>query len=86
MREMIIVERQTDMAQTIELAANRARYDECAKKLLTYKAIIAWILKACTKEFSQYSVKFICDNCLNGNRIFALKRCCQEVKSRYSLL
>lgn len=67
LREMIIVERQTDMAQTIELAANRARYDECAKKLLTYKAIIAWILKACTKEFSQYSVKFICDNCLNGN-------------------
>ena len=54
-------------SQTIELAADRARYDECAKKLLTYKAVIAWILKACTKEFSQYSVKFICDNCLNEN-------------------
>ena len=54
-------------SQTIELAADRARYDECAKKLLTYKAVIAWILKSCTKEFSQYSVKFICDNCLNEN-------------------
>lgn len=59
--------RQTDMAQTIELAADRARYDECAKKLLTYKAVIAWILKSCTKEFSQYSVKFICENCLKEN-------------------
>lgn len=37
------------------------------EKLLTYKAVIAWILKSCTKEFSQYSVKFICDNCLNEN-------------------
>lgn len=61
------MERQTDIAQTIELAADRARYDECAKKLLTYKAVIAWILKSCTKEFSQYSVKFICNNCLNEN-------------------
>ena len=47
--------RQTDMAQMIELAADRARYDECAKKLLTYKAVIAWILKSCTKEFSRYA-------------------------------
>lgn len=59
--------RQTDMAQMIELAADRARYDECAKKLLTYKAVIAWILKSCTKEFSRYSVKFICENCLKEN-------------------
>ena len=27
------MERQTDIAQTIELAADRARYDECAKKI-----------------------------------------------------
>lgn len=51
----------------IDLAADRARYDECVKKILTYKAVIAWILKSCTKEFSQYSVNFICDNCLKEN-------------------
>ena len=45
----------------------RAKYDECAKKILTYKAIIAWILKSCTKEFSQYSVNFICNNCLKDD-------------------
>ena len=64
---MTSIVHQTDLAQTIDLAAGRARYDECAKKLLTYKAVAAWILKSCTKEFSQYSVKFICENCLKGN-------------------
>ena len=64
---MNIIVRQTNLAQTIDLADDRARYDECAKKLLTYKAIIAWILKSCTKEFSQYSVKFICDKCLSDD-------------------
>ena len=58
---------QTELAQTIDLAAKRARYDECAKKILTYKAVVAWILKSCTKKFSQYSVKFICENYLRGN-------------------
>ncbi|MEF2693243.1 MAG: hypothetical protein U0O03_00175 [Blautia wexlerae] len=53
---MTSIVHQTDLAQTIDLAAERARYDECAKKLLTYKAVAAWILKSCTKEFSQYSV------------------------------
>lgn len=56
--------RQTDMAHTIDIASNRAKYDECAKKLLTYKAVIAWILKSCTKEFSEYSVQYICEHCL----------------------
>ena len=56
--------RQTGLAQAIDIAGNRAKYDECAKKLLSYKAILAWILKSCTKEFSQYEVQYICDNCL----------------------
>jgi hypothetical protein len=58
------MERQTNIAQTIDVAADLARYDECAKKLLSYKVIVAWILKSCTKEFSQYSVQFIMDNCI----------------------
>lgn len=57
--------RPTDMAQMIDLAAERARYDTCAKKLLTFQAVIAWILKSCTKEFSPYSVAYICQNCLH---------------------
>ena len=65
--EVIVILKQTNIAHTIDLTADRAKYDECAKKLLTYNAVIAWILKACTKEFSQYSVQFICDNCLTGD-------------------
>ena len=58
--------RETDMAQTIDMASDKARYDECAKKLLSYKAVIAWILKSCVKEFSQYSIEFIMEHCLKG--------------------
>ena len=64
---MGIIVRQTNLAQTIDLISDRAKYDECAKKILTYRAIIAWILKSCTKEFSQYSVNFICNNCLKDD-------------------
>ena len=64
---MIVILKQTNIAHTIDLTADRAKYDECAKKLLIYNAVIAWILKSCTKEFSQYSVQFICDNCLTGD-------------------
>lgn len=60
------MKKQTNLAQTIDLADNRARYDECAKKLLAYQSIIAWILKSCTNEFSQYSILYICENCLKG--------------------
>lgn len=58
--------RQTSLAQTIDLAADKIRYDECAKKVLSYRAIIAWILKYCTKEFSKYTVSYIYENCLPG--------------------
>ena len=58
------MKRPTALAQTIDLAADRARYDACAKKLLTYSSIIAWILKSCTREFSQYSVSYIAEHCL----------------------
>ena len=61
--------RQTGLAQAIDIAENRAKYDECAKKLLSYKAIIAWILKSCTKEFSQYGVQYICCLLYTSKRI-----------------
>jgi hypothetical protein len=50
----------------IEVIADRARYDECAKKILAFKAVIAWILRSCTKEFAGYSVSYIMEHCLDG--------------------
>ena len=60
----VLMIRQTGLAQAIDIAGNCAKYDKCAKKLLSYKAIIVWILKSCTKEFSRYSVRYICENYL----------------------
>ena len=60
------MERQTDLAEAIDTVADGARYDNCAKKLLAFKAIDAWILKYCTKEFSFYSVEYIMEHCMTG--------------------
>ena len=48
------------------MVADKAQYDRCAKKLLAFKAIDAWILKTCVKEFFPYSVEYITDHCLSG--------------------
>lgn len=45
------MERQTALAEAIDTVADKAKYDRCAKKLLSFKAIDAWILKTCVKEF-----------------------------------
>ena len=60
------MERQTDLAEALDIVADKAKYDECAKKLLSFKAIDAWILKYCTAEFSLYSIEYIMEHCLPG--------------------
>lgn len=61
------MERQTDLAEAIDTVADKAKYDRCAKKLLAFKAIDAWILKSCVKEFYSYSVDYISEHCMSGN-------------------
>lgn len=58
------MQRQTQIGQAIDTVGNKAQYDNCAKKLLAFRAIDAWILKTCTKEFSGYSVSYICEHCI----------------------
>lgn len=60
------MERQTALAETIDTVADKAKYDRCAKKLLSFKAIDAWILKTCVKEFSLFSVDYISEHCMSG--------------------
>ena len=60
------MERQTDLAEAIDMVSDKAQYDRCAKKLLAFKAIDAWILKTCVKEFYPYSVEYITERCLSG--------------------
>lgn len=60
------MERQTALAEAIDTVADKAKYDRCAKKLLSFKSIDAWILKTCVKEFSQFSVDYISEHCMSG--------------------
>jgi hypothetical protein len=78
--------RQTNLAQTIDVAAARARYDECAKKLLSYQVIAAWILRSCVKEFSQNSVQYIMDNCLKEKPEISTRAVHQDHPDRQKLL
>ncbi|MGN0906867.1 MAG: hypothetical protein ACI4NM_06945 [Bullifex sp.] len=55
----------TAMAQSIELAGSSARYDRCAKNIIGYRAVSAWILKTCAREFSQCDVKHIAESCIS---------------------
>lgn len=61
------MERQTALAEAIDIVADKAKYDQCAKKLLSYKAIDAWILKSCVQEFADSDVDYISSHCLIGD-------------------
>ncbi len=61
------MERQTNLAEIIDAAANRAQYDAGAKRILAFKAVDAWILKTCVKEFYPYSVEYISEHCLGDD-------------------
>ncbi len=61
------MEQQSALAESIDIVADKAKYDQCAKKLLSYKAIDAWILKSCVAEFADSDVEYISRYCLPGN-------------------
>ncbi|MCI7605953.1 MAG: hypothetical protein MSS69_04275 [Spirochaetales bacterium] len=52
----------TSLAETMKLVEDRERYDACAKKIISHKAIIEWILKTCTWEFKVYEVDYIAEH------------------------
>jgi hypothetical protein len=45
-----MAERETEFAQVISTSGDHAKYNDCAKKLVAYKAIIAWIK---TKDYGR---------------------------------
>lgn len=42
---------ETTIAQSINVADEKAKYDAACKRLLSEKIILAWIMKHCMKEF-----------------------------------
>ena len=57
--------RATGIASLVDAAGSDARYDSEAKKLLSHKAFVAWILKYAVEEFSHLDVGFIAENCIS---------------------
>ena len=45
-------------------------YDEACKQVLANKMILAWILKACVREYSDCDIKEIADKYIEGSRRF----------------
>ena len=62
-----MTKQQTGLAETLDMAAEKAKCDHCAKKILAFKAVSAWIVKDCVKEFSDCSVDYISEHCLSGD-------------------
>lgn len=56
----------TAIASSMEAAGKCARYDAAAKRILSFKAVIAWILKKACSEFRDYDVAYIMENCIGG--------------------
>lgn len=55
----------TELAMTLTQADKDARYDENAKKILTFKAVTAVIVKDCTHEFQDVPLNVILNECLS---------------------
>ena len=57
---------QTVLASAISTVDQEAQYDDCVKKLLSEKVILAWILKECTDEFKDFPIQKIVRECIPG--------------------
>ncbi|WP_051197826.1 hypothetical protein [Butyrivibrio sp. MB2005] len=57
---------QTDISGTIDITNKEAQYDECVKRLLSNRLVLAWIMKECVPEFAQFSISQIANKCIEG--------------------
>ena len=52
-----------------ELKVKKYKYDTVCKKVLSQKPILAKILKSCVSEYKDYDMKFIEEQCIEGNTV-----------------
>lgn len=55
------MEEKTSLSNSLEMADNKAKYDENVKNILSNKIILAWILKYAVKEFKNDDIDNIVD-------------------------
>ena len=49
----------TSLAENLDYAGNGAKYDKTAKRIMSFKSVLAWTLKSVCKEFSDLDLKYI---------------------------
>ena len=54
----------TSLAENLDYAGNGAKYDKTAKRIMSFKSVLAWTLKSVCKEFSDLDLKYIERNCI----------------------
>ena len=77
------METENTLARRITGAGLCASYDEACKRLLANKQILAWILKNCTEEFRDYSIKEIVEKYIEGTPEIAEKTVHQDEKGEF---
>lgn len=61
------MELETTLTKSIRAADDKAQYDAACKRLLSEKAILAWIMKAALEEYRDCSVQEIADSYIEGS-------------------
>ena len=56
-----------DLSHALFLTEGRALYDEAAKRLLSQKTVLAYILKGCLMEYQDYTPEEISDRFIEGD-------------------
>lgn len=60
------MEKKSEIAKVIDTTDQETQYDNCVKRILSEKVILAWILKECVNEFREYSILEIMNDCIEG--------------------
>lgn len=56
----------TTIADTLNTATDKIRYDEACKQLLSEKIILAWIMKSCLEEYADADMEEIASQYIEG--------------------
>ena len=60
------MEQSTELTKDIIITEYKASYDHAAKRILSNKTILAWIMKSCLEEFKEYDIETIANHCIEG--------------------
>ena len=61
-----MAEIETTLAQSLQTADDKAKYDAACKRLLSEKSILAWIMKSCLEEYQDCSINEIAEKYIEG--------------------